>query len=259
MVKTTNFFKILASWIGIIVISFLVHLGLHPFNVPISVHLLIQDSLFVLFIWFVNHKWYHQTFHFQRDLDAKNNVLLLIVVLAYNFYIVRAVLATSSIKHINFGKLFLPALIIAVCAGVAEEFIFRGLIFTYVWDKVTDHHIIPAAVISSLLFGMTHYINLTQQTFSMTTLQVINAFSLGLIFVAIYVRTKNLLLPMFLHFLNDFVAYFSSGGSAVEKLPHLPGIAPSALLKFMFLAIIIKSIIFIIIACVWMRKSKVKW
>lgn len=79
---------------------------------------------------------------------------------------------------------------IAVLAPVVEEFMFRGVLLkrfigkTSVWGGI---------LISSLVFGVLH-------------LDVIGAFLFGVIASLLYLRTNNLLVPIFLHIINNSLA-----------------------------------------------------
>ena len=100
-----------------------------------------------------------------------------------------------------------------ICVGIGfvEEMLFRGLVFNFV-KKVfcgTKYENILAIMISSVLFGSCHLINLiaTPNMVVSTFTQVIYATIIGIYFAVIYVKTNNIVAPILLHILFDFVYY----------------------------------------------------
>lgn len=92
---------------------------------------------------------------------------------------------------------------IAILAPVFEEFVFRGIIF----GKLEKHGTGFAMVVSSLLFGFAH-LNLSSIVF---------AFICGMVFSFLYVRTRNLWVPVAVHFLNNTLSvamsYINASGA----------------------------------------------
>ena len=92
--------------------------------------------------------------------------------------------------------------------GVAEEFAFRGIIFPLLMKsfKESKKPIIISAILSSLIFGLLHYLNLFHQpdNFDGITSQVIFAIATGVFFSGLMVRTENILIPCILHSLVNF-------------------------------------------------------
>lgn len=60
-------------------------------------------------------------------------------------------------------------------------------------------------IISSILFGLEHFLNLYSQSFSLTMVQVCQTMAMGTLFASIFIRTKNLLFSIICHFCIDFV------------------------------------------------------
>jgi membrane protease YdiL (CAAX protease family) len=93
---------------------------------------------------------------------------------------------------------------IAVLAGVGEELLFRGVV--QVW--LTQHFSIAVAIaISSLIFGLLHYLSFTY--FICATLMSI-AFGIG------YYLSGSLLMVTLWHGVYDFIALM-----AIVKYPHV--------------------------------------
>lgn len=88
--------------------------------------------------------------------------------------------------------------------GLSEEILFRGIIFGALRQK---HSLIWSIVVSSLVFGLLHLVNLgSGQSLSATVYQVVNAACLGALFCAILLQTNSLWFPIALHTIwNSYV------------------------------------------------------
>lgn len=98
-------------------------------------------------------------------------------------------------------------------AAVAEESMCRfGFLGCALYAFRQFRNRIPFAVtLSSVLFGLMHLVNLDGQTLSMTIVQVLSAFVLGLFFAVVYLYTGQLWLTMLMHFLIDWLSASASG------------------------------------------------
>ena len=99
----------------------------------------------------------------------------------------------------------LPTLIaqlvfLAFVVGPTEELLFRGLIQTGLRESLGRWGI----VIGAFLFGFFHLINLATQPLGATALQVLTAIVIGLVFGALYDRTRNLVGASLAHSVADF-------------------------------------------------------
>lgn len=102
--------------------------------------------------------------------------------------------------------------------GFYEEFIFRGIIlnlFLKEW-KNSRNEILFSVIISSLLFGLAHFMNLLSGTNFISVLyQVVYTTIIGIAFSALYIRTDfNLIWCAILHSLYDIASGF---GDLVQK------------------------------------------
>lgn len=84
--------------------------------------------------------------------------------------------------------------LLSLTAGVAEEFLFRGVIQTGLESRVPAA---AAVVIAGLLFGMAHWLTLTY---------AVLAALIGAYLGAVYFLTDNLLVPIVAHSTYDAVA-----------------------------------------------------
>lgn len=100
--------------------------------------------------------------------------------------------------------------------GVLEELILRGIILPLLLKNYANrsYSFIKAIILSSLLFGVIHFINLFREpdNFLGILSQVIFAVGIGFYMAALLFRTQNILAPIFIHFLINF-----SGGAKKLK------------------------------------------
>lgn len=98
--------------------------------------------------------------------------------------------------------------------GLAEEFIFRGIITDSILQRF-DHStagIVFTVISSSILFGLFHFFNFfSGQALEETFVQMIATSMTGCLLGAIYVRHKNIYAVAFLHALLDFTTMFERG------------------------------------------------
>lgn len=96
--------------------------------------------------------------------------------------------------------------------AVSEEFLFRGVIFTQMLDswKNKKGFIWTAIIVSSVIFGLRHFLNLviTPYVIITTVGQVLFTFMAGFYLCAIYLRTRNIWVCIIIHFLEDFFTGF---------------------------------------------------
>lgn len=116
----------------------------------------------------------------------------------------KRVFSLFSGKGIQF---FVICCIACLSIGLMEEFVWRGIIlnrFLSAW-KDKKKGIYFAVLISSLCFGLCHYMNLLAgQDFLSTTKQVISAVCMGVFLSAVYLQTNHLIFPILVHGLCDF-------------------------------------------------------
>ncbi len=115
--------------------------------------------------------------------------------------------------------------------AVTEELVFRGIVADQLLRFVLRRHVsvqgaeeasktagegdlagrrevYMAAIVSGLIFALAHAGNLRQADVSGVAVQMLGAFLMGLVLTAIYYRTSNLWVVIFLHAVNDIAAAF---------------------------------------------------
>ena len=97
--------------------------------------------------------------------------------------------------------------------GVAEEFIFRGVIAQTLLERYGTARagVWKACLVSGVLFGAAHLSNLLGSAPFGVLMQCVFAASLGVMLAAIYFRTGNLWVTVFLHSAMDIASMLIGG------------------------------------------------
>ena len=104
--------------------------------------------------------------------------------------------------------------------GVAEEFLFRGVIAQTLLEHFGTSRagIWKACLLSGLFFGGAHLTNILSSAPFGVLMQCVFAGSLGVLFAAIYFRTGNLWVLVFLHGAQDAVSLLAGGLYGTENM-----------------------------------------
>lgn len=155
---------------------------------------------------------------YQKQLFNKGKITILVVLallIAINNFPISAFLqgrTTVEYPMIYSILFFLESL----STGLYEELFFRGLLFIVLLEVLKDHSYktIKAILISSFLFGILHFVNILGGASTGFVLQQIGySFLLGILWATIFVQTKNILFPIFLHGIYNFCGlYFQTVG-----------------------------------------------
>lgn len=166
-----------------------------------SVMIWAQDiPLFVIF-YFINQRFTRQKIGIRPTISWSQ-----LLVVSWPLYLAFAIAVLEIVINKNlFWSLAISA---GVCAGIFEEFLFRGLILGILL-KAFEHmtkkrQVWSAVVISSVLFGLIHSVNVLRQPIGDTALQMLFAVGFGLILSVLYLRSGTILLPMLFHGTWDF-------------------------------------------------------
>ncbi len=123
-----------------------------------------------------------------------------------------------------------------ISIGFFEELVFRGLILSLLLNylKEKKHYILKAMMISSLVFGFMHLFNLFFEAgLTATLLQVVYTTLTGLLWAAIFIITKNILYPIILHVIYNFLGLlYPTLGSVTNQFDTVT-IIVTALLSLM--------------------------
>ncbi|GKT03246.1 CPBP family intramembrane glutamic endopeptidase [Furfurilactobacillus sp. WILCCON 0119] len=180
-----------------------------------AVSIIFDEIILILVVVALNVFWLKQEISIKPTVSIKEQLAVTwLPLVAYLFLNITAV---SFLSHIGRSKpigtllLFYAA---AVLVGIAEEYLFRGLIISTIlssFNKITYKSVMYAAIISSLTFGLTHGINLTSQSVLATVVQAASAAMTGFLSAAILLRTGSILWPMLFHAMNDGMTFIAAG------------------------------------------------
>lgn len=199
------------SWIGCVLLLF--GLGWVVSVLRLSdVHAIIfQELTLALVFYLLNRYWVKISIHFKSDLSFRSqlitNTVTLVYILLLLTFVGQKLGQTPILKFCLYG-------IAAALVAFFEEYLFRGMILGGIVAQCRGKRstaVIWAVLISSLIFSLTHMINLFHQSLAMTVTQVVGVFGLGLLLGAIYLRTRSLWWPILLHFCLDFSAFLRFG------------------------------------------------
>lgn len=107
-----------------------------------------------------------------------------------------------------------------ILVGVAEELVFRGIIAQTLLERYGTARagVWKACLVSGVLFGAAHLSNLLGSEAFGVLMQCVFAGSLGVLFAAIYFRTGNLWVLVFLHGAQDAASLLAGGLYGTENM-----------------------------------------
>ncbi len=137
--------------------------------------------------------------------------------------------------------------VLCLFVGIAEEFLCRGWLQNEFIERFSNdrNSVIKSIILSSLVFGVMHIINLSEQTVFETILQIINAVSVGVLLGSIYYKTKNIWSVIFLHAFYDFAIFLGEMNLIKDCTYATPSLSVGIL---EFTSIIILSVLWIMSA-----------
>lgn len=162
------------------------------------IFLVLGKILFLILLFILNFELTKQKIPFSFKLKREQRQIISILII---------ITFIAGFLHI---KNFFVALTIGLVACTTEEYLMRGIVLVTLLRLFANFdnrfaRILPPVIISSILFGMEHFLNLASQNLSFTIVQVCIAITMGFVFASIFLRTGNLLYPMICHFEIDFL------------------------------------------------------
>lgn len=148
-------------------------------------------------------------------LSRISKIWLTILILLFIAFLVVALNIGDNIQGVLSGGfgLFLPSLLVALSAGIFEEFLVRGLFFSGILNLFQNNRfkLILTSLISSAIFGLLHLVNIIHSPVQAVLQQVFYATVIGLVFAIIRITANSLWLPVLIHALIDFQPTITSG------------------------------------------------
>lgn len=154
------------------------------------------------------------SFHLRTEKMMKGLLLLWPGLLFLVFNILKTNIQADKIVT----ETLLMVVITNMITGFYEEIIMRGMLLGHMMKhwKNDEKKVLKSVVVTSILFGAVHLGNLVYGNILDTIFQVFYATTLGLVFGASYLRTKNLWACIFIHGIIDV-------SSAVYTINYAPG------------------------------------
>ncbi|MFT8669276.1 MAG: CPBP family intramembrane glutamic endopeptidase [Liquorilactobacillus hordei] len=201
-------------WLCLIGVFIIIHFAYLFAGIDSDNRVIVDDVLLTILVLFLNKKYLNLKLNHQVDISVgevlRVNSLPIVI---YFFYITSwfAKLPNTSLYHI------VDALLLALAVAVFEETFFRGILINNMlrYSARSFSGYLSVILCSSILFGVTHMVNLFGQSFSATLLQAINAFSIGVMLAAIYLRTGSLKWTILYHFMLDFTGIVINEGIVI--------------------------------------------
>lgn len=153
-------------------------------------------------------------FKFRKELNGFFSVkgLGIGILLCWSELAVNAFLLINGIiEHQAYGN-FVMALIQGAQPGISEEILYRIIPLSIVMrSSKRDQLVVPAAIFTSVIFGLSHGLNIFAGADPVTTMfQVTYSICVGLLFAAVYLRTGNLWISIIMHTLTDVICSLSA-------------------------------------------------
>ncbi len=173
--------------------------------------LFFDKCLFLILLIILNTKLTQQRIPFSLKLNKEQRKLV---------FVLTVILFIIGLMN---EKNFLSAFTIGLIASTTEEYLFRGIVLATLLHlfchlKKQNARILFPIIVSSILFGLEHFLNLYAQNFSLTMVQVCQTMAMGFLFASIFIRTKNLLFPIICHFCIDFILTAFGGMQNTTKI-----------------------------------------
>lgn len=153
------------------------------------------------------------TFIYKRE-NFFNSLKLAIPILIFSLFYLFIGLSNIILVQKNFD-IFNFVTLILLCTGIGffEELLCRGWLLNQYLKRFgnTKDGVIKSIVISSIIFGLLHMVNIIGgQPVLLTIMQVIQTTALGFFWGTLYFRTKNIYSCIFIHGFYDFCLMISN-------------------------------------------------
>ena len=180
-----------------------------------------MGSLLVLIIWGLSNRPEYRFMPRKGEISGSLKLICIPMLLYW-------ILVFGSYAYFGKGFPFAPVgpkeVFMALMAGLAEEICFREIAVSYMAKHWMSEKSIPMiAVISGLMFGLTHITNLVGKNgISDTLIQVVLCIFFGVFYTAVYLRNGNVWVLCLFHFIHDLLAFMAVAGLESLGLTELP-------------------------------------
>lgn len=156
----------------------------------------------------------------ERSRFNQSHILLIILLFVNSVTIVLELLQKSDefswFAYAAYG-------LFTISTGFFEEFLFRFLIFFGLlrwFASYSLRHVLVAMLITSFVFGLMHMLNLRHPNYALQGAlnQVILAFGLGMLFQAVLIRYRSMLVIILLHAAVNFFGMYNTYFGSTDKM-----------------------------------------
>lgn len=204
-------------------------------------------SILVLIFWYL-HNW--KEYHFMPRKGDIVGSLGLIFLPNLIFWILLFGSYAYFAKGFPFAPVGLKQVMMALMAGLVEEICFREIAVSYMAKHWISEKSIPLiAVISGLMFGLTHITNaISGYEITSALLQTLLCIFTGVFYASIYLRKGNVWVICLFHFVHDLLTFMAAESVTVLGVKELPD----------WITIYIAALEFVLCLCgfFYIRKSK---
>lgn len=199
-------------------------------SISIPIVGLLVAGIFIMIFKRISGKKIHFGFKNWKKYKIEIFILFVPIVITILANVFTSISLTAIFNELPTGQVIVGlvgSLIGALMVGFIEETIMRGgmcSILTSLFDK-SRYQIVLAALVSSIMFGSLHLLNLLGGAdFLYTLYQVLYASAIGVCFSVFYLKTGSLLIPILAHCLIDWSDFFfnMTGQPDMETIWYVP-------------------------------------
>ncbi|HEX4444791.1 MAG TPA: CPBP family intramembrane glutamic endopeptidase [Galbitalea sp.] len=164
------------------------------------------------------------------------------------FVVLAAIPIVLRLIGINYGSyasgVVITTFVIGLFIGFTEELLYRGIVVRILRNGGHSERVV--AVVSSLLFGLSHLTNLASgQPIGTVALTVLFTFGFGMMMYLVMRATGNIVWAMVIHALTDPTTFLASGGVDVASTSTSPLLSFAGPFNIVFVVAALIAIIFI--------------
>lgn len=97
------------------------------------------------------------------------------------------------------------AIVNSIYIGIMEEIVFRSFLCRSIEQMSNEN---KAIIISSMIFGCFHFLNIGNYPLIYVLLQVLYAFGMGIVFSVVFYKSRSIIPCIIIHILIDFLGTF---------------------------------------------------
>ncbi|MCZ3622172.1 CPBP family intramembrane glutamic endopeptidase [Lactobacillus mulieris] len=217
--KGNSLKAVLVNWAIVLICFTIISIGLMLLEeFLIEIHYLPVDSWIAILLRYILAVsllclFNKQIMQVQFSFEFKLSKLILtswLIALIYVFYNLTSSNLELKASHQITSFLF------CLGPGIFEEIWFRGIIFQNLRKISKTNQLFLPILLSSFLFAVTHLLVPDFLDLSALMRQAIGAFASGILYAVAYLASRNLALPMMMHFSANLLSFFGAGN------PFLP-------------------------------------